>query len=264
MEGPVYHIPALVQTKGKGPEDFVGPLDLILSLLAKRKIAIRDLSLTDLLTQYLAWVDQRQALDLEVAGEFTAMAAHLMLLKTRTLLAQEEEETQSQWEALMESLEARALEQKMAQVRAVLPQMDQAYRQGRRACPKPPEPGKDKRSYRYAHCPEDLTQALARWQKRQRQARPPAPGSFAAVLRQEPYGVEEKTRQVLARLRQEGPLPMASLLGKSRSEATAAFLSLLELCRRGAVRLEGPMDDPTVSLRAGAEAGERAQGSKLE
>jgi segregation and condensation protein A len=249
MEGPVYHLPALVQSKGKEPEDFVGPLDLILALLSKRKIAIRDLSLTDILGQYLAWVEQRQAMDLEVAGEFMEMAAHLMVLKTRTLLAQEEEETQSQWEALMESLEARAMEQQMDAVRALLPQMEERYRQGRRAYPKPPEPGKDKRTYRYAHPPADLTQAILTWRKRQRDARPPTPRAFAGILRPEPYGVAEKTKQVLDRLEAEGPLPMAALLGQSRSEATAAFLSLLELCRRGKIHLTGPMDDPVVSLR---------------
>lgn len=86
MERPVYHIPGAVKDKAEN-RDFVGPLDLILYLLRKDKIAIRDIPLADILQQYLDWMEARERLDLEVAGEFIAMASQLMYLKTKMLLA---------------------------------------------------------------------------------------------------------------------------------------------------------------------------------
>ena len=88
MERPVYHFKGIVKDGAEATKDFVGPLDLILHLLKKNKIAIRDLPLAGILEQFLAWMETRRALDLAVAGEFIAMASHLMLLKTRMLLSQ--------------------------------------------------------------------------------------------------------------------------------------------------------------------------------
>lgn len=48
-------------------EDFTGPLDLILMLLAKDKIEIRDIQISQLLDQYLAYLQKMQEMDLEIA-----------------------------------------------------------------------------------------------------------------------------------------------------------------------------------------------------
>ena len=114
MERPVYHIKGVMKEKDQAA-DFVGPLDLILHLLRKNRLSIRDIPLAELLDQYLAWMAARRELDLEVAGEFIAMASHLMLLKTKMLLREEEEEALSEMEALMASLEAQ--ERRAQQVR---------------------------------------------------------------------------------------------------------------------------------------------------
>ena len=75
--------------------------------------------------------------------------------------------------------------------------------------------------------------------------------SFHAVVRPEPYRVERKSAQLLSMLREEGPLSLAQMIARSgsRSEVTAVFLALLELCRGGKVHLAGTMEDPKVSLR---------------
>jgi len=58
-------------------------------------------------------------------------------------------------------------------------------------------------------------------------------------------------------LEQEGETTLTSLVkrSESRSEVTAVFLALLELCRGGKVHLAGTMEDPSISLR-GEEEGE--------
>ena len=65
--------------------------------------------------------------------------------------------------------------------------------------------------------------------------------------------VEEKAAELLSLLRAEGPRRLTDLIRRSgsRSEATATFLALLELCREGKIHLAGEMDNPEVSWRSG-------------
>ena len=66
MEAPVYHLDKVVKAKAEDMEDFDGPLDLILHLLSKNKIEIRDIQISLLLDQYLEWMEKREKLNLEV------------------------------------------------------------------------------------------------------------------------------------------------------------------------------------------------------
>ena len=106
MDSPVFKLEQVVQSR-EGLEDFEGPLDLILFLLSKNKIEIQDIPIALILDQYLAYLDLRQQMDLEIASEFMTMAAHLMYIKSRMLLSIEDEEAQSEMDLLIRSLEER-------------------------------------------------------------------------------------------------------------------------------------------------------------
>ena len=56
MERPVYHLKGVVRKGAAATEDFVGPLDLILHLLKKNQIAIRDIPLAGILDQFVTWM----------------------------------------------------------------------------------------------------------------------------------------------------------------------------------------------------------------
>ena len=93
MDNPIFKLEKVVQAKGSEPlEDFEGPLDLILFLLSKNKIEIQDIPIALILDQYQEYLEQRKQMDLEVASEFVAMAAHLMYIKTRMLLNLEDDQ----------------------------------------------------------------------------------------------------------------------------------------------------------------------------
>ena len=106
MDSPVFKLEQVVHNR-EGMEDFEGPLDLILFLLSKNKIEIQDIPIALILDQYLAYLELRQQMDLEVASEFITMAAQLMFIKTRMLLSIEDEEAQSEMDQLIRSLEER-------------------------------------------------------------------------------------------------------------------------------------------------------------
>ena len=74
MENPNFYLEGIVHEKD-AMQDFEGPLSLILQLLSKNKIEIRDISISDILDQYLAWLEEAQSMDREIASEFVQMAA---------------------------------------------------------------------------------------------------------------------------------------------------------------------------------------------
>ena len=117
MGEPQYRLEGIVRTRSEHMEDFEGPLDVIFLLLSKNKIEIQDVSITAILEQYLAYLEQRQQMDLEVASEFVTMAAHLMYIKTRMLLSIEDEEAQSEMDALIKSLEERQRGENYAKIK---------------------------------------------------------------------------------------------------------------------------------------------------
>ncbi len=65
---------------------FEGPLDLLLQLITSHQVEITELSLSDLVAEYLAHLDLMQQLDIEVTSEFLLIAATLIQLKARFLL----------------------------------------------------------------------------------------------------------------------------------------------------------------------------------
>lgn len=71
-------------------EVFEGPFDLLLQLVAKQKLDIADLSITDIADQYLEYVERMQDLDLDVASDFLLVAATLLEIKAAALLPRDE------------------------------------------------------------------------------------------------------------------------------------------------------------------------------
>ena len=69
MENPSFFLEGIVQDKN-GLQDFEGPLSLVLMLLQKNKIEIRDIKIAEIVDQYLAYLDEMERMDLEVASEF--------------------------------------------------------------------------------------------------------------------------------------------------------------------------------------------------
>ena len=237
MENPCFHLEAVVRERNE-LQDFEGPLSLILMLLQKNKIEIRDLRIAEILDQYLAWLEKMQRMDLEVASEFVQMAAHLLYIKTRTLLTGDEEV--SELELLMQSLEQLKAKDALAAIRQVTPELRKASETGLLYFAKPPEPlPKQSGVYEYRHEPADLFKALrAVWSRGVKT--PEEEDQIArAIPRRIVYSIRDKSRQILDRLR-AGPVTLDALYAAcaSRSELVATFMSVLEMCSMGSVQVE--------------------------
>lgn len=246
MEGPQYHLDSVVHAKAERMEDFDGPLDVILLLLSKNKIEIQDISITSILEQYLAYLEEMKRMDMEIASEFIAMASHLMLIKTKMLLsAAEKEEALSEMELLIRSLEERQRQDAFQQIKSSVEFLSGRNEIGVNLFVKGQEPYQRDHTYRYQHAPSDLALAMAAVAERSERALPPPTSNFSGIVGREPYPVTKKAAEVLKKLLSHGIAKLRKLFrgNRSRSEIVATFLAVLELCRVRSVELDGETDD---------------------
>lgn len=73
-----------------------GPLDLLLFLVRRNEIDLHDIPISRLTDQYLAYLKQIRAIDVDLAGEFLVMSATLLEIKSQMLIPRNEEETQEE------------------------------------------------------------------------------------------------------------------------------------------------------------------------
>lgn len=234
MENPSFYLEGIVKDKDE-LQDFEGPLSLILMLLSKNKIEIRDIKISEILDQYLEYLGKMQSMDLEVASEFVQMASHLLYIKTRTLLTGDEEV--SELEVLMASLEQLRARDAFAAVQKIIPELKSASEHGMLYYAKPQEPlPKASKEYTYSHQPADLLKAL--YGIYSRGGKTPDPDFGDAVPKRIIYSVRDKSVQIIRRLK-EGRVALSELYAqcRSRSEVVATFMSILELCSFGSLHI---------------------------
>lgn len=70
-------------------EIFEGPLDLLLYLIKKEDMDIRDILISEITQEYLSYITLIKELNLEMAGEFLVMASTLLEIKAKMLLPKE-------------------------------------------------------------------------------------------------------------------------------------------------------------------------------
>jgi segregation and condensation protein A len=73
-------------------ELFEGPLDLLLHLIKRNEVDVRELPVAQITEQYLGYLELMRDLSLDIAGEYLVMAATLTLIKSRLLLPSPEPE----------------------------------------------------------------------------------------------------------------------------------------------------------------------------
>jgi len=211
-------------------EIFEGPLDLMLSLITKHKLNINDIEISKLLEQYIAYLDDCQSHDLEIAGEFLDMASRLIYIKTASLLpnTQEAEKIKKELEGtLIEYSLCKQASEKLIQLycgdeifphkRMIESQVDNTYN--------------------IIHTPDTLLKAYMNiGLKRLKHTKPVlTQDRFNVILKHKMYPVEVKVVSVLRAMYKYGKAQLSDLLDdiSDRSERVALFLAILELTKSG-------------------------------
>ena len=250
MEGPVFRLEGVVKSKHE-MADFEGPLTLILQLLSKDKIEIKDISISLILDQYLAHLDKMTELDLDIASEFVAMASHLTYIKTKMLLTDGAEITEL--DQLISSLEDLRRGDIYVRIKAASQILAGQYHSGGAMMVKPPEYLPVDEEYKYTHDSADLLDAIRRLIGREDAVRESINKRETVYPRRIVYSVSEKMSEILGRLRSFGATPVVTLFSdaRSRTEIVATLIAVLELCKLGGVMLSGADDELEISYAGG-------------
>ena len=246
MELPVFKLEGIVKTKDD-PQDFEGPLALILLLLSKNKAEIKDISISLILGQYLEYLETMAYLDLDIASEFITMASHLTLIKTKMLLYGDEEISELQ--QLINSLEELNRSDMYAQIKTAVQELTVMYFREGLMMESPPEYLPAGPPYNYSHNGDDLLEAVYRMIGRE-YALPGSRNPRAPVYpRRIDFTIPERIAEIIEKLKLRGDIPLSWLFFEcgSRTELVATLIAVLELCRVGSVALMGGPDDLTIA-----------------
>ncbi|UJP39034.1 segregation and condensation protein A [Cellulomonas palmilytica] len=239
-------------------DNFSGPFDLLLGLIAKHKLDITEVALARVTDEFIAYIRAAEAAwDLNRASEFLVVAATLLDLKAARLLPSADVEDAED----LELLEARdLLFARLLQYRAYKQvAADLAHRwatEGRRF-PRTValEP------HLAALLPELVWQVgpdqLAALAAKALTPKAPPPGVDISHLHAPPVSVREQAAVLVDRLRHHGSASFRALVADAGSTIVVVtrFLALLELFREGAVGFDqvSPLGELTVRWTGAAE-----------
>ena len=223
-------------------EQYEGPLDLLLALISKHKIDIFDIPISEICEQYIAYLDAMRKLDMEVTSEFVVMAAELMLIKSKMLLPRTEE-SEDPRAPLVDAL----LEHQRAKAAAEFLKMQSA---GHFDTFTKPASEPEKSDYSRGHAVELLTEAFARIADRVALRKTEGEPELFKRIEERYYSVEEKSEAIMGYLKSKRSCLFIDLFirVRSRSEAVAVFMALLELVRDGLIDVEGNGEDIELSI----------------
>jgi segregation and condensation protein A len=249
MKDPTFKLEGVIKL-GDETEDFEGPLTLILQLLSKNKIEIQDIKISELLGQYLAYLDEMKAMDLEVTSEFVAMASHLVYIKARMLLSAGEEP--SELEELIRSLERLQNRDVYESIKNITGSLEKMLENGYETYTKPPEYIPVDKEYKYTHEKQDILDALLGILSREDILSELAPSKVFVMPSRIIYPVSDKEEEILSVLMRNGETTFQQLIeqSKSRTEAVATFIAILELCKAGKIGITGEGKDTAINRMA--------------
>ena len=231
-------------------EEYEGPLDLILALISKHKLNIWEIEISSLLEQYMAYIRARQEQDLEVASEFLEMASRLVYIKTVSLLPKYEEEKEKAKAELVGQL----LEYQACKAAAAL--LGDRAGDGFGTFIREPEDIPMDRTYQLQHPPSLLAKSYWEAMGRGKRRLPPQSEVFSPLVAAPVVSVSSRILHILRRLYKQAAinLPGLFLQSRSRSEAVATFMAVLELLRAGRIRL-ADQDTTILFLGRGEKEG---------
>lgn len=227
-------------------EVFEGPLDLLLTLIAKNKLNIYDIPITLLLEQYMEQIERMQSENLDIASEFLEMAARLVHIKSVSLLPKREEEEALRRELTGQLLEYQQCRETAEKLRAMV-SFDRLVR------PQSKIPADH--AYKRHHAPEEMLAAYLSAMGRKRRLAPPPAEAFSGIVAKPVVSVASQIVFVLRSLWKRRRVPFRELFRGKRdsSERIAAFLAVLELVKGRRLRVEGDGDDCEIRLISGGE-----------
>ena len=224
-------------------ESFEGPLDLLLHLIAKNKLNIYDINICELVSQYLDCINKMKEQDMDLSSDFLEMASRLVYIKSVSLLPKDNESEQLKDKLSGELIEYRTVKLLAAELAKNTDGFSKFVR-------RPDMPEVDQ-TYVLTHDSGVLSHWYLAAVGRGLRRLPPPTTAFEPLVKKPVIPVSAKIVYIMRRLFNGVKVKYKSIFSevKSKSEAVATFLAVLELIRGGRIA----MDDEDSLKMAGKD-----------
>lgn len=208
-------------------DQFEGPLDLLLTLISKNKINIEDIPISLICQQYMDFLRNAEAMDMEIASEFIVMASELMLIKSKMLLPRPELIDEDPRKQLTDAL----IRYQLAQAAAV--KLAERYTVYKGRMVKDTDEISIDKTYVANQNPESLSIAIKRIKTYTEAMEKVRKHAFTPMISKRVVSVELKISGILRKMQSKSISSLAELIEQEETlpDLIAAFIGVLELIR---------------------------------
>ena len=221
-------------------------MDLLLQLIAKKKLSVNDVPILEIIGQFLDYVKEMQEKSLDLSSEFLEMAARLLYIKTVSLLPVYEEET----EKLVEELRGELTEYRDCKI--VAGELKEKSGGFDYFCKEPEKIDFDP-TYTRLHEPYEIFRAYMAAIGNGKKRLPPPFDSFRGIVAKRIVSVSTKISFIADLLKENKKQKFQRffLNQQSRSDMVAVFLALLAMVKAKRIAVTGDLENPDVTLISG-------------
>ncbi len=215
-------------------DNFEGPLELLCHLIDKNKMDIYEVKLSEITDQYIDYLNQMEAQNLDIASEFLVMASTLVYLKSKELLPKEVED---EAELTEEELLRRIIEYK--KYKEIILKFKKFYEENSKRFSKLPEKielpkQKIEKNYSNKLIYENYKKLMENNEvKMNKNAE-----NIEKIAIRDTFSVTTKVREIFKELSKKPKFvfnKLFSLNSKPKAEVVTAFTGVLELSRRNKI-----------------------------
>ena len=221
-------------------KDFDGPLDLLLTLIGKAQIDIRDIFVSEITDQYLEIVRNAPDLDMDEASDFLLMAATLLEIKSRAMLPRPpktEDETDPETELIRRLEEYKRFREPAESMKDFEEAAKRVFTKLPEEYPLPPQEVE-----LTGLTLEGLQEAFLRiWQRRPQLDDDPESNHYAPRnIHRDVHTVQECMLNLIQRIRKKKRMRFEEAFSEAptREEVVTFFLAVLELLKLGQMHVQ--------------------------
>jgi len=217
-------------------ERFEGPLDLLLHLIEKSELDIKDIFVSEITSQYLSYMQGLEELEPDAASEFAAVAATLLLIKSRMLLPKPEpvlaEEEDAEVALLRQLREYKQFKEAGEELAVLKESADRAFSRLPEEFPKQP-PKVDLEGVTADALYESFITIMLKLDKRKT-------GEPVRRVSRDAFNIGDRISYLGSVLAKRGSVAFSELFSEesTRMELIVTFMALLELLAGGSVKAE--------------------------
>ncbi len=215
---------------------FEGPMDLLLHLIEKAEVDIKDIFVSEITAQYLEYMKGLDELEPDAASEFVALAATLLLIKSRMLLPKPEpvlpEEEDPETVLLRQIREYKLFKEASEELSTLKSSADRLFSRLPEEFPKPPP-----KVELFGVSADALYEAFMKLMLRSGEKGESSP---ARRISRDAYNIGEKLAFLESVLKKKGNIRFLELFSTEapKLERIVTFMALLELLSSGVAKAE--------------------------